>query len=82
MSETTKKIEAGLKKRYAREKRFRAYGVVSLFISFAFLTVLLVTIFSKGLPAFQQTYIKLDVELNEKILRINKDSDEDAIFFS
>ncbi len=80
MSKTTKKIEANLKKRYAKEKRFRAYGVVSLLISFAFLAVLLVTIFSKGLPAFQQTYIKLDIELNEKILGVNKDSDEDALF--
>ena len=80
MSETTKKIEASLKKRYAKEKRFRVYGIVSLFISFAFLTVLLVTIFSKGLPAFQQTYIKLDIELNETTLGVNKDSGEDALF--
>jgi len=82
MSETTKKIEAGLRKRYAKEKRFRVYGIISLFISFAFLTVLLVTIFSKGLPAFQQTYIKLEIELNEATLGINKDSDEDALFFA
>ncbi len=80
MSETTKKIEAGLRKRYAKEKRFRAYGIISLFISFAFLAVLLVTIFSKGLPAFQQTYIKLDIELNEKTLGVSKDSGEDALF--
>lgn len=80
MSETTKKIQANLKKRYAKEKRFRVYGIVSLFISFAFLAVLLITIFSKGLPAFQQTYIKLDIELNEKTLGINKDSGEDALF--
>jgi len=80
MSTTTTKIQANLKKRYAKEKRFRAYGIVSLFISFAFLTVLLVTIFSKGLPAFQQTYIKLDIDLNEKTLGINKDSGEDALF--
>ncbi|MCK5353619.1 MAG: phosphate ABC transporter permease PstA, partial [Methyloprofundus sp.] len=53
---------------------------LSLFISFAFLIVLLVTIFSKGLPAFQQTYIKLDIELNEATLGINKDSGEDALF--
>ena len=80
MSETTKKIEANLKKRYAKEKRFRVYGIISLFISFAFLAVLLITIFSKGLPAFQQTYIKLDIELNEATLGINKDSDENALF--
>lgn len=80
MSETTKKIEAGLKKRYAKEKRFRFYGVLSLLISFSFLAVLLFTIISKGLPAFQQTYIKLDIVLDEATLGINQDSGEDAIF--
>lgn len=80
MSTTTEKIEAGLKKRYAREKRFRFFGITSLLISFSFLLVLLFTIFSKGLPAFQQSYVKIDVTLDESILGINKDSDEDALF--
>ncbi len=80
MSSTTKIIQAGLKKRNAKEKRFRLYGILSILISFSFLLVLLVTIFSKGLPAFQQTYIKLDIELDEATLGINKDSDEDALF--
>lgn len=80
MNSTTEKIEAGLRKRYAKEKRFRVYGMLSLFISFAFLFVLLFTIISKGLPAFQQTYIKLDITLDESILNVNKDSDEDALF--
>ncbi len=80
MSNTTQIIQNGLKKRYARERRFRLYGILSLLISFGFLLVLLVTIFSKGLPAFQQTYIKLDIELDEATLGINKDSDEDALF--
>lgn len=80
MSDTTKKIQAGLKKRYAREKRFRLFGVLSLIVSFAFLLILLFTIISKGLPAFQQTYVKLDIELDEATLGINKDSGEDALF--
>jgi len=80
MSETTKKIEAGLKKRYAKEKRFRLYGMVSLLISFVFLLVLLFTIVSNGLPAFQQSYVKIDVKLDEATLGINKGSDEDALF--
>jgi phosphate transport system permease protein len=80
MSNTTKKIQAGLKKRNAREKRFRLYGVLSITVSFVFLLVLLFTIFSKGWPAFQQTYIQLDVELDEATLGINKASDEDALY--
>ncbi len=81
MSDTTTKIiKAGLKKRNAREKRFRFFGLMSIIISFVFLLVLLITICSKGWPAFQQTYIKIDVELDEKTLGINKFSDEDALF--
>lgn len=80
MKDTTQIIQAGLKKRYAREKRFRFFGLMSIIISFAFLLVLLITIFSKGLPAFQQTYIKLDIELDEASLGINKLSNEDALY--
>jgi len=80
MSATTKRVQAGLKKRYAREKRFRFYGLISIIISFIFLLVLLFTIFSKGLPAFQQTYIKLDVVLDEDLLGVNKDSTPDELF--
>ncbi len=80
MSNSTEIIRAGLKQRYAKEKRFRAYGVVSLMISFAFLLVLLFTIVSKGWPAFQQTYVKLDIVLDEAVLKVNSSSDEDALF--
>ena len=80
MNNSTEIIRAGLKKRYAREKRFRAYGIASLVISFSFLLVLLFTIVSKGWPAFQQTYVKLDVELDQMVLKVNSNSDEDALY--
>ena len=80
MNNSTEIIRAGLKKRYAREKRFRAYGIASLMISFAFLLVLLFTIVSKGWPAFQQTYVKLDIVLDETVLNVNSTSDEDALY--
>lgn len=80
MNNSTEIIKAGLKKRYAKEKRFRLYGISSLCISFAFLMVLLFTIISQGWPAFQQTYVKLDIMLDEKVLGIDKTSDEDAMY--
>ncbi len=80
MKTSTQRIEAGLKKRYARERRFRLYGIASISISFLFLLVLLSTIISKGLPAFQQTWIKLDVELSESLLGVGPDASEDALF--
>lgn len=73
-------IEQSLKRRYARERRFRLMGILSISISFLFLAILLFTIFSKGLPAFQQTYIKLDVPIDPTILGVDSHASEDALF--
>ncbi|CAA6811637.1 MAG: Phosphate transport system permease protein PstA (TC 3.A.1.7.1) [uncultured Thiotrichaceae bacterium] len=76
----TDKIKAKLKKRYAKERRFRAYGIASLAISFLFLLTLMVNIFSTGLPAFQQSYIKLDIHIDAEVLGVTKASDREALF--
>ena len=80
MSKSTQIVEAGLKKRYAREKRFRMFGLISILISLAFLVVLLTDIISKGYPAFQQTYIKVDVTINSQTLGLSADSTEDELY--
>ena len=81
MRTSTQIVEAGLKKRYAKEKRFRRYGLMSIIISFLFLLTLLTDIVSKGLPAFQQSYVKLDVTIDSKTLGgITPDSSEDELF--
>ena len=80
MSKSTQIVEAGLKKRYAREKRFRMFGLISILISLAFLVVLLTDIISKGYPAFQQTYIKVDVTIDSQTLGLTADSTEDELY--
>ncbi|PWQ98568.1 phosphate ABC transporter permease PstA [Leucothrix arctica] len=80
MNKSTQIVEAGLKKRYAREKRFRMFGLISILISLAFLVVLLTDIISKGYPAFQQTYIKVDVTIDSKTLGLTADSTEDELY--
>lgn len=74
MSTTTDKVKASLKKRYAREKRFRFYGLMSIVLSILFLAVLMLDIFSKGLPAFTSTYVKLDVELSTEVLGVTAEN--------
>lgn len=71
MSATTEQVKSTLAKRYAREKRFRAYGFISIAISILFLLILLFDIFSKGLPAFTTHYIKLDVNLDPAVLGVD-----------
>ena len=80
MNKSTKIVEAGLQKRYAKEKRFRMYGLVSILISLAFLVVLLTDIIGKGYPAFQQSYVKLDVTIDGELLGLTAESPEDKLY--
>jgi phosphate transport system permease protein len=56
-------IAHSLKRRYAAERRFKAYGLTAIGLSAIALVTLLFTIISTGLPAFTQTMIRLDVTL-------------------
>ncbi len=56
-------IKAGLARRYARETRFRLYGLSSIICGLAFLVFLLVTTGSNGYTALLQTHIGLDIHL-------------------
>ena len=60
--------DIGIKRRYAAERRFRAYGVAAILIGLFFLFVLLWTVVSKGYTAFQQTTITLPIEFSEKVI--------------
>ena len=71
MSNKTELVRAGLAKRYAREKRFRFYGLASIVLSLSFLAILLTTIFMQGFPAFTQTYMKLEVNLSADALGVD-----------
>ncbi len=71
----TQVVEASIKRRYAREKRFRLYGLIAILASLSFLAMLITTITYRGLPAFTQTFIKLDVTLDQQTLGVNDQPD-------
>ncbi len=52
-------------KRNAAEKRFRIYGLAAVCIGIAALAMLLTSILSNGLSAFQQTTLRIEVALPE-----------------
>ena len=64
-------------KRSAAEKRFRLYGLIAISIGILMLIILVATILSKGLTAFQQTFITLDVELIEA--KLDKKGSRDLV---
>ncbi|MDG1942832.1 MAG: phosphate ABC transporter permease PstA [Halioglobus sp.] len=76
---TTATIQASLKKRYARERRFQWYGRLAVLTGFIFLFVLLFDIVIKGSPAFVQHYIKLDIDLSAEQLGIGSLASSDEI---
>lgn len=61
-------VNKRLEKRYRNEKRFRLYGLLSIMASVAFLMFLLTSIVGNGYTAFLQTYIKLDVQLEQGMI--------------
>ena len=78
-SENTSLIKASLKKRYAREKRFRLYGLMAVLTGFAFLFILLTDIVIKGTPAFTQHFIQVSIDLDPSSLGVPPDASADAL---
>ncbi|MBN2332237.1 MAG: phosphate ABC transporter permease PstA [Deltaproteobacteria bacterium] len=65
-------VQAGLRKRYRAERRFRFLGGAAIVISLMFLAILFADICGKGLPAFRQTHIKLPVYFDAALLPANQ----------
>jgi phosphate transport system permease protein len=61
---TLEKMQRGLPRRYAAERRFKLYGLAAILLALAFMMLLFVGIFSKGWSAFQQTNVRLAIELD------------------
>ncbi len=79
VSDTTEKVRKSLGRRYAREKRFKLFGVIAITASLSFLAVLIISITIRGLPAFKQTFLNLDVTLDADTLDLGENPDQDAL---
>ncbi len=73
----TQIVEKGLKKRYARERRFQLYGKMAVLTGFVFLAMLLLDIIAKALPAFHATEIQLNIPMDRTTLEIPADAQLD-----
>jgi phosphate transport system permease protein len=78
-SQTRQRVEAGLRRRYRRERRFRAYGLLSVVFGVLFLGFLLFTIIRNGYTAFRQTEVRLDLEFDAATLGIADPRDPEAL---
>ncbi len=60
--------QARLNRRYAAEKRFRAYGLAAIFAALAILGLLIGTIVLNGYTAFVQTHLAVSVYLDPQVI--------------
>ena len=62
-------VNRSLPRRYRAEKRFRFYGIGAIALSLLFLSFLFISIAGKGYPAFQKTFIELNIYFDPDVLR-------------
>ena len=75
----TELVRASLARRYAAERRFRWYGIFAIAASLSFLVLLLASITIKGLPAFSQSFVNLEVDLSADALGVALDAPADEL---
>ena len=76
----TQKIVSGLARRQRAEKRFRAYGIIAIFLGMSFLVLLFTSIIANGYQAFTQTYIELPIYFDPEVIDPDGDRDPQALF--
>jgi len=65
---TRELVEAGLRRRYRAERRFRAYGIGAVLLGSVFVAVLFASVLANGWTIFTQSYVKLDIAYAEDVI--------------
>ncbi len=79
MRSTTDIVAKGLKRRHAVERRFKAYGLLGIGFAVACLVFLFVTIIGNAWPGFQETRVRLDIELSRDEIDPGKTGEPQAL---
>jgi phosphate transport system permease protein len=77
----TATIQAGLRRRYRREARFRAYGIAAVAFSGIMLLILLMTILRPGISGFFRHEIRLSIPTSEMV-EVLATSDAELDFYT
>ena len=78
-AESRKRVEASLKQRHRRERRFRFYGVAAVAVSISFVVVFFASIVSQGYTAFSQTFVQLDIYFDPAVIDPQGKREPDAL---
>ena len=73
------RAQARIRRRYRSEARFKAYGLLALVVAADFLVALISNVVMKGLPAFTQYSLLLDVAIPADLVEPDKQKDPVAL---
>ncbi len=72
LSKTQQQVAASLARRHRQEKLFKGVGLGAVIISLTLVAILFVNIFAKGVPAFWQAHITLDIYFDPEVISISE----------
>ncbi|MGM0772263.1 phosphate ABC transporter permease PstA [Marinobacter sp.] len=70
-------VRNSLKRRYRKERRFRLYGMLAIFLALGSLFVLFADIINKGHSGFVKTTVTLEVNLDSETMYLDDPTDEE-----
>ncbi|MCF6196864.1 MAG: DUF3333 domain-containing protein, partial [Emcibacter sp.] len=77
---TTQEMQARLKKRYRKERMFKAVGLGGLMTGLLALAVMVISILSTGLSGFTESRLHIDVYMDPEIIgTISGDTEEERL---
>ncbi|HAW91428.1 TPA: phosphate ABC transporter permease PtsA, partial [Candidatus Azambacteria bacterium] len=72
LSKTQQQVAASLARRHRQEKLFKGAGLGAVIISLILVAILFVNIFAKGVPAFWQAHITLDIYFDPAVISVSE----------
>lgn len=61
-------IQASLRRRYLKERLFRTLGISATVTALIMLVILFITIIGNGYTAFQQTFVRLEIDFDPSVI--------------
>jgi phosphate transport system permease protein len=70
-AERRQRVRAGLARRHLGERLFRGFGLFAIILALGFVALLFTDVLRKGIPAFSQSNIRLEVSFDPQLLKID-----------
>ncbi len=70
-AERRKLVRAGLTRRHLNERLFRIFGIVAICLALGFVALLFTDVLRKGIPAFTQSNLHLEVSFDPELLKVD-----------